>query len=219
MDPKNQPAHSLAGVAYTKIGKWADARREFEIVVRLNPNSPEAHQSQKWLKRLQEAISVLILPFVDLSNASSKYGSFNGEGWSSVIATGYIKALSKYLTNSGLYKVIPKKIRGFTEIIDNNVLHSNLQSICQEAKNNGAKIIISGFIDEYEMQITGPHYKDLVKLTIKLYSTKNCRLIHSVTVSHSIVFNREKESGSKVVQDNLNVLFDRIFKEINAKII
>lgn len=216
LDPRNQQAHSLAGVAYTKLGKWTDARREFEIVVRLNPNSAEAKQAQKWLKRLQEPIPVFILPFVDLSNASSRYGSYKGEGWSSVIAGAYIISLSKYLTNSGLYKLLPVKMGA---LIDINVLHSNFQSICQEAKNQGAKIIVSGFIDEYDRQITGPIYKDLQKVTIKVYSTKDCRLIHSVTDSQRVFMDTRIDTKGKTIQDNLKLLFDRIFKEINAKLI
>ncbi|MBU4274157.1 MAG: tetratricopeptide repeat protein [Planctomycetes bacterium] len=216
LDPKNQQAHALAGVAYTKLGKWGEARREFEIVVGLNPNSPEAKQAQKWLKRLQQPITVLILPFVDLSTVSTKYG----KDYPPVLAGAFFNTLSRFIYNSGLYKLMAIGGRDFPKIIDINVLHSTLQSTCQEANQNGAKIMVSGYIDDFDQQQTSQYYKASMKLTIKIYSTKDCRLIHSVTDRHIInsVVNNQFDMNN-AIQNGLNAMFDRMFKEINAKLI
>jgi tetratricopeptide (TPR) repeat protein len=216
LDPKNQQGHSLAGVAYTKLGKWADARREFEIVVRLNPNSPEAKQAQNWLKRLQQPISVLILPWVDLSNVSTKYG----EDYPPILAGAFFNALYRFLSNSGLYKVFAVGGRDFPKIIPISVLNSSLRSACQEANQQGTKIIVSGYIDDFDQQQTIQYYRASIKLTIKVYSTKDCHLIHSVTDQHVInsVVNNQFDMHN-AIQNGLNTMFDRIFKEINAKLI
>jgi tetratricopeptide (TPR) repeat protein len=217
LDPKNQQGHSLAGVAYTKLGKWGDARREFEIVVRLNKNSPEGKQAQNWLKRLQEPITVLILPWVDLSNVSIKEGADKPP----ILAGAFSNALSRFLSNSGLYKVMAiGGGRDFRKIIDINVLKSSLKSTCQEANQNGAKIMVSGYIDDFDQQLTSQNYRASMKLTIKVYSTKDCRLIHSVTDRHIIdsVVNNQFDMNN-AIQDGLNTMFVRMFKEINAKLI
>jgi len=216
LDPKNQQGHSLAGVAYTKLGKWGDARREFEIVVRLNKNSPEGKQAQNWLKRLQEPINVLILPFVDLSNATNKYGADNMDN----VRSAFFTTLSNFLTNSSLYKVtIPNQGSELFNIIANNINNkfSNMKDICQHASRNGAKIIAAGFIDDFNFKDTPPHNAHM-KVTIKIYSTKDCRLIHSATDRGS--FDNVAE-GQLVdgIKRTLNVMFDRMFKEINAKLI
>lgn len=212
LDPKNQPAHSLTGVAYTKLGKWGDARREFEIVVRLNPNSPEAGQAQKWLKRLQQPITVLILPFVDLSNISTKHGKDKPP----LIAGAFFNTLSRFLSDSGLYKLMAIGGRDFPKIIDINVLQSSLQSTCQEANQSGAKIMVSGYIDDFDMQETSQYVRESMKVTIKVYSTKDCRLVHSVTDRQTI---NRVGNDYDALQKGLNAMFDRMFKEINAKII
>lgn len=215
LEPKNQQGHSLAGVAYTKLGKWGDARREFEIVVRLNQNSPEGKQAQNWLKRLQQPINILILPFIDLSNATQKYGRDNMFN----ITSAFYNTLSKFLSDSRLYNItIPTEgSELFNIIIHDNSKFSNIRDICQHANKNGAKIIAVGFIDDFNFKDTPPHSANM-KITIKIYSTKDCRLIHSVTDSGS--FDNVAE-GQLVdgIRRTLNIMFDRMFKEINAKLI
>lgn len=220
LDPKNQQGHSLSGVAYTKLGKWGDARREFEIVVRLNPNSAEGQQAQNWLKRLQQRITVLILPFIDLSNGTKKYGKDNMFN----VSSAFFKTLRDFLVDSKLYNVIyPQE---GSELFNTIVYNwrpgiSNIQAICQQAKQNGAKIIASGYIDDIDMpQQTSNIYRASMKVTIKIYSTKDCHLIHSVTDRHNInsVVNNQSDMN-KAIRDGLNAMFDRMFKEINAKLI
>jgi len=183
LDPKNQPAHSLAGVAYTKLGKWLDARREFEIVVRLNPNSPEASQAEKWLKRLQQPINVLILPFVDLSGTSKK--SSGDKEWMFKFTAILFQRLDKYLKHSGLYNVIyPKKGSDlFIALVEDKSNFMNLANICQHAHLKGIKIIATGFVNNYYDIQTRPSYGSAAwNVTIKIYSTKDCRQIYSAWI-------------------------------------
>jgi tetratricopeptide (TPR) repeat protein len=62
LDPKNQPAHLLLGVTMVKLGKGSDARSEFDKTVQINGKTADAETAKSWLKRLNNPISVAILP-------------------------------------------------------------------------------------------------------------------------------------------------------------
>jgi len=86
LDQKNQPAHLLLGVTYVKMGKGAEARKEFDKTVQLDVKAGDietakpkgkkrpkasvqsdvktgdAETARSWLKRLDNPLAVGILP-------------------------------------------------------------------------------------------------------------------------------------------------------------
>lgn len=223
MEPNNQPAHALLAVAYTKLGQWTEAKGEFETTVQLNKNSSEGKQAQEWLKRLSQPIPVLILPF-----RYSRSGS--GELTANLAKVSY-QTLNEYLKNSGLYQVLfVKKDSPLAQLIRTS-LGGNLSPVCQAVQKDGIKIIASGVVNEFNVRrdiepllYLGPNqgtrnfFTGTMKISVNVYATKDCRLIHTATDQQSF----EKipaENLEAVFQKTLNLMFQKMFKEINARLI
>lgn len=62
LDQKNQAAHLLLGVTYVKLGKGADARREFDKTLQIDAKTGDGETAKSWLKRLDNPVAVGILP-------------------------------------------------------------------------------------------------------------------------------------------------------------
>jgi tetratricopeptide (TPR) repeat protein len=62
LDQKNQAAHLLLGVTMVKLGKGADARREFDKAVQIDAKTGDAETAKAWLKRLDNPLVVGIIP-------------------------------------------------------------------------------------------------------------------------------------------------------------
>lgn len=62
LDQKNQAAHLLLGVTYVKLGKGAEARREFDKAVQIDAKTGDAETAKSWLKRLDNPLVLGILP-------------------------------------------------------------------------------------------------------------------------------------------------------------
>lgn len=223
LEPNNQQAHALLAVAYTKLGQWAEALNEFETTVKLNKNSSEGKQAEEWLKRLGQPIPVLILPF-----QYSRAGNAKGK---ELVAKESYNTLNEFLKSSGLYQVLSvKKGSKLGELIRAN-LGGNLSPVCQEVQKNGIKIIISGVVtdvilrrDSEPLLYLGPSqntknfFTGSMKVSLNVYSTKDCRLVHTATGQESF----EKipnENLDAVFQKALNIMFQKMFKEINSRLI
>lgn len=223
MEPNNQPAHALLAVAYTKLGQWTEARTEFETTSRLNKTSSEGKQAEEWLKRLGQPIPVLILPF--------QYSRSGGEKGKELLAKASYTTLNEFLKGSGLYQVLSvKKGSQLGELIRDN-LGGNLSPVCQAVQKEGIKIIFAGLVNEINIRrdlapllYVGPSlqthnfFTGTMKVSLKVYSTKDCRLIQTSTDQQTFEKIPE-EKLDEVFQKTLNVMFQKMFKEINAKLI
>lgn len=223
LEPNNQPAHARLAVAYTKLGQWTEARTEFDTTVQLNKTSSEGKQAEEWLKSLGQPIPVLILPF-----RYSRSGT--GEITANLAKVSY-QTLNEYLKGSGLYQVLSvKKDSPLSQLIRAN-LGGNLSPVCQAVQKNGIKIIASGVVNEFNVkrdlepllymgpnQGTNNFFTGTMKISINVYATKDCRLIHTATDQQTF----EKipsENLEAVFQQTLKLMFQKMFKEINAKLI
>jgi hypothetical protein len=145
LDQKNQAAHLLLGVTYVKLGKGAEARREFDKTVQLDSKTSDAvtpvakpkrkakkavqpevktgdaETARSWLKRLDNPLTVGILPPKQEEsckiilgplddNAASESTIQNIHQTLNKDLTGlknyYYSILSKTLSNSGFYSPI-----------------------------------------------------------------------------------------------------------------
>lgn len=235
LDPNNQQVHALAGVAYTKLGMWSEARREFEFTLQINKNSPEGQQAQGWLERLGQPINILVLPM------TFNYSNQNEERRMRIVGDNSFKILINYLNGSGLYNVKTFSVGSDKDsLLKQACAEGNLLPMCNLAKENGIKLIVSGRIDNFDIKkgirptfsdigrIVAKGYKPppegalyltgTIKVTVKVLATKDCRIVHSVTDQKTFGNVYEGEID-EALHRTLDVMFQNMFKEINARII
>ena len=213
-DSNYQPAYVWSGIIYVIKGESVKASKYFERAVTIAPNTAEAETAQAWLKRLKEPLAITVLKF---ESASRQRGSRIGQQASDV--------LSNKLFESEVFRVIPSRdIGGIRRRT------TDLYKICSAAKEAGIKIVITGVIQTLNVskynagtfalgpiliqttQRTERRYKVYGAITIKVYSTKNTRLLKSISKScERKGFSDKNEGVSKI----LNCISQKITKEIH----
>lgn len=204
------------GVAYAQSGEGGPSCWESGIKNYLNNNSPESRYPQTLFKSLQRPVNVLIIPFIDLSIATEKYG----EDKMANVKYGLSMTLFNFLTNSGLYKVLTLSVD--SDLFDlvaynraNNFIKFN--ELCRMAEGNGVKIIAAGFINDFVFHDVGPLYSSDIKITIKIYSTEDSHLLYSVMDQGSFKYVSDAQLD-EAIREMVNVMFDRMLKPFNARI-
>jgi len=120
LDQKNQAAHLLLGVTYVKLGKGAEARREFDRAVQIDPKTGDAETAKSWVKRLDNKLGVGILPVkqswsirfspvaenkAQLEWKAGKIDQFYNTYFPNIEQI-YYRTLSKILSDCGFYSII-----------------------------------------------------------------------------------------------------------------
>lgn len=179
LDPTNQPARVLAGVTWAKLGKGANARREFERAVEINKETADAATARAWLKRLESPLSLAIFPFDNLGKQSG-YG---------IERSGY-QALYRQLFESGLYSIVDERQLGF----GSSRKGSRQSQACQVAREKGARIVMLGIVSDFQVVQDKPppfylgervstFYAAALKVSLQVYETDNCKLVNTLTKS------------------------------------
>ena len=120
LDQENQAAHLLLGVTYVKLGKGAEARREFDKAVQIDAKTGDAETAKSWLKRLNNPLGVGILPVkqswlirfspvadneAQLQWKAGKITQFYNTYFPNIEQI-YYRTLSKILSDCGFYSII-----------------------------------------------------------------------------------------------------------------
>jgi len=223
LDPNNQKAHAMAGVAYARLGRCTEAKIEFETTVRLNQNSSEGKQAQEWLRRLGEPLRVLVLP---VSSSSS-------DRLNELITKRCSELLYKYLLASGLYQISgAERDYEFSQVSRIGVNPQSISQLCDLARKKGIKIIIAGNLDDVKARVFDPgvymqvggktvdfkSYDASFKISLWAYATRDCRLIHQLTEEQSFK-NVISEKIDAAVEKTLDFTVQKLLKELNAQII
>ncbi len=208
-DPTNQPARVLAGVTWAKLGKAANARREFERAVEINKETADGAMAGAWLKRLESPLPLAIFPFENL-------GRQEGYG---IDRSGY-QALYRQLFESGLYSIVDERQLGF----GGSRKGSRQSQACQVAREKGARIAMLGIISDFQLVQDKPppiylgervntFYAAALKVSLQVYETVDCKLINTLTKS---AVKRQIPAPSRDVA--LQQIVDSVFQQLAMNI-
>jgi tetratricopeptide (TPR) repeat protein len=144
--PQNQAVRNLAGVAYARLGKGAEARQEFDAAVKLAPKTAEADTAREWLARFQKPLPMAIYPLKldsTITVKNDKENFFQGktraqafkDDFDNGIEQGYYTTIKNVVEKSGFYSVAELDLKN----IEGEV---NPVAACQDASQKGVPIAI-----------------------------------------------------------------------------
>ena len=205
LNPDDQAARLLLGVTWAKLGNAVEARREFQKASEINAITNDGKAARSWLNRLQNPVVLAVFAFQS-TGISSRYDIENLS----------YQSLHKWLFTSGLYSIVEERSSGYS------AWRRGIQPIqaCRIAGAKGAKIIILGVVDEFQVvrdrpppiYLGGPGEKFsalILKMSVQMFAPSACQPINGF--SRSAVRRQIHDGGRDGV---IKQMVDNITREL-----